>query len=53
MRQTAKKYTKYSKEFKQELDLKRKDFEQYAKMKSNISQYETKIRELREFINKK
>ena len=53
MRGTAKKYQKYSKEFKQELDLKRKDFEQYAKMKANISQYETKIKELKDFILKK
>ena len=50
MRQTAKKYTKYSKEFKQELDLKRKDFEQYAKMKFGITQYENKIKELKDII---
>ena len=50
MRQVSKKYTKYAKEFKQELDLKRKDYEQYAKLKSSIGQYDTKLKEIREQI---
>ena len=47
MRNTAKKYFKHSKEFKQELDLKKKDFEQYAKLRQNITQFENKIKELK------
>ena len=47
----AKKYSKYAKEFKQELDLRKKDYEQYAKMKSNISQYDNKLREIKDEIN--
>lgn len=50
MRQVAKKYTKYAKEFKQELDLKKKDYEQYAKLKSSVGQYDNKLREIREQI---
>ncbi len=50
MRQVSKKYTKYAKEFKQELDLKRKDYEQYAKLKSSIGQYDAKLKEIREQI---
>lgn len=50
MRNASKKYQKYSKEFKQELDLRKKDFEQYAKLKANISQYENKINELKSSI---
>ena len=37
LRGIAKKYTKYAKEFKQELDLHKKDYEQYAKLKQNIN----------------
>ena len=43
LRQTSKKYSKYAREFKQELDLTVKDFEQFTKIKANISQYEAKI----------
>ena len=50
MRQVAKKYSKYAKEFKQELDLKRKDFEQYAKLKASVGQYDAKLKEIREQI---
>jgi DNA repair protein RAD50 len=50
MRQVAKKYTKYAKEFKQELDLKRKDYEQYAKLKSSIGTYDAKLKEIRDQI---
>jgi hypothetical protein len=37
MRTVSKKYGKYAKEFKQEVDLQVKDFEQYAKLKHSIS----------------
>ena len=37
LRQTSKKYSKYAREFKQELDLSVKDFEQFTKIKANIS----------------
>ena len=47
MRAVAKKYSKYAKEFKQELDLKKKDFEQYAKLKTSIGQYDAKLNELK------
>ena len=50
MRNYAKKYTKYAKEFKQELDLKKKDYEQYAKLKSNVSQYDSRLKELKNEI---
>ena len=50
MRQVSKKYSKYAKEFKQELDLKRKDYEQYAKLKSSIGQYDAKLKEIRDQI---
>ena len=43
LRMTSKKYSKYAREFKQELDLSVKDFEQFTKIKANISQYELKI----------
>jgi chromosome segregation ATPase len=43
-------YTKYAKEFKQELDLKRKDYEQYSKLRTSIGQYETKLAEIKEQI---
>lgn len=46
LRATAKKYAKYSKEFKQELDLTVKDFEQFTKIKSNVTQYEAKINDV-------
>ena len=43
-------YSKYAKEFKQELDLKRKDYEQYSKLKSSVGQYDAKLKEIREQI---
>jgi uncharacterized phage infection (PIP) family protein YhgE len=48
MRTTSKKYTKYAKEFKQELDLQTKDYEQYQKLKQNVSLYQKKISDLTE-----
>ncbi len=50
MRQVSKKYSKYAKEFKQELDLKRKDYEQYSKLRTSIGQYETKLADIKEQI---
>lgn len=47
LRNVAKKYSKYAKEFKQELDLKKKDFEHYAKVKSNITTFESKIADIK------
>ena len=48
MRTVAKKYSKYAKEFKLELDLKRKDYEQYSKLKSSIGVYDAKLKEIRD-----
>ena len=45
MRNTSKKYSKYAKDFKAELDLKRKDYELYSRLRANISSFESKIRE--------
>lgn len=50
MRLVAKKYSKYAKEFKQELDLKRKDYEQYAKLKASVGQYDAKLKEIKDTI---
>jgi hypothetical protein len=46
LRATSKKYTKYAKEFKQELDLQSKDFEHYTKSKGNVISYQKKVNEL-------
>lgn len=46
LRATSKKYSKYAREFKQELDLTVKDFEQFTKIKANITQYESKINDV-------
>lgn len=48
MRNSGKKYTKYMKDFKQQLDLKKKDYEQYIKLKQSIVQFENKIKELKD-----
>ena len=51
MRTVSKKYGKYAKEFKQEVDLQVKDFEQYAKLKHSISQYENKIADIQKRLD--
>lgn len=46
MRSIAKKYSKYAREFKQELDLQKKDYEQYLKVKGSLKVYDDKILEI-------
>ena len=43
MKNVEKKYSKHAKEFKQKIDLLAKDFEQYAKLKNNVSVFEIKM----------
>ena len=52
MRQIAKKYSKYAREFKQELDLQKKDYEQYIKIKASLKVYDDKINEITSDIEK-
>lgn len=52
MRQIAKKYSKYAREFKQELDLQKKDYEQYIKIKASLKVYDDKINEITADIEK-
>jgi len=51
LRQTAKKYQKYLREFKTELDLTTKDFEQFTKIKVSINQFEQKCTETQQQIS--
>lgn len=46
MKATSKKYSKYAREFKQELDLQAKDFEQFTKISAQIVMYEQRIKDL-------
>ena len=52
MRLIAKKYSKYAREFKQELDLQKKDYEQYLKVKGSLKVYDDKITEIQLEIEK-